>query len=202
MRSSSGLKIFYELKPKWVKTNPSPNTCLCVYCENFRFILLVLGKLKGCKDMNALKNELKSIIACSADNLACALQECQNCPGKYAINVETLGLDDADEIEEVTYSFWDKGHLQKKTVTFETFLSELQDYTEIISVHGRIKDIQREAIREIKDFAKKSPGHLVLHVDFAKNWTVIFPDEVQSSYWKKNKYRFSLQFVVMKMTKP
>lgn len=179
---------FYDLRPKWVKTYPSENTCLCIYCENFRLMLLALKKLK--KDSNnieSIESTLLSHIVCSQQNLDCALQECKDCPGKQALTLEIIGLTyEEDENDEITYGFWDKGDLQKKSVTFDIFLRELQDYAEIINTHQRIKDIQRVAIQEVKILAKKSSGRLVLHVDFAENWSVILKDEIQSYHWNKD----------------
>lgn len=160
---------FYELKPKWVKSNPTQDTCLCIYCENFRLLLIALGKLKGCKEIDVLKDTLLSIVVCSKDNLSCVFQECPNCPGKKAISLETLNLNDGEETEEVTYGFWYKGDLQEKTVPFENFLTELPDYTEIINIHKRIKDIQRIAILNVKNFAKTNSGRLVQHINFAES---------------------------------
>lgn len=180
-----GKTKFYELRPKWVKIHPPQDTCLCVYCENFRLILVALGKLISQRDVDALKEFILSGIVCSRQNDNCVLQECQNCPGKEAITTDFLCINE-DEIEEVTFGFWEKGELQKKIVSLDTFLRELQDYSEIISTHQRIKDIQREAIKDIKDFAKKDSKCLVLHGDFAENWAVILKNEIQSYYYKKD----------------
>lgn len=106
------------------------------------------------------------------------------CPGAEGITTQVLKICEEISLGEITYALWNEGELVKKTTSFSTFLSELKNYTLKANVHKNIKNIQKEEIIRVKEEAKLNPKKLVFHVDFAENWSVIFPNEIQSAYWK------------------
>ena len=46
-----------------------------------------------------------------------------------------------------------------------------------------VKNIQRKAIKAERENVKKDPHHLVLQIDFAENWAVIYNKAVQGNHW-------------------
>lgn len=71
--------------------------------------------------------------------------------------MESLGLRQDDEDEEITFAIWNNADLEKRTTKLSTFLRELGQWTLKANVHLRIKDIQRTEIREEKARAKSNP---------------------------------------------
>ncbi|KAH7932811.1 hypothetical protein HPB49_003249 [Dermacentor silvarum] len=50
-------------------------------------------------------------------------------------------------------------------------------------VHNHIRKTQGKAIYDEKQCTQR--GSIVFHFDFAENWTVVLPDEVQAYHWQK-----------------
>ena len=68
-------------------------------------------------------------------------------------------------------------------MSISVFKDELSVGTMKVSTHVYIKNIQRKAIKAERENAKKDPYHLVLQIDFAKNWAVIHNKAVQRDHW-------------------
>ena len=68
-------------------------------------------------------------------------------------------------------------------MSISVFKDELSVGTMKVSTHVYIKNIQRKAIKAERENAKKDPYHLVLQIDFAKNWAVIHNKAVQRNHW-------------------
>lgn len=62
-------------------------------------------------------------------------------------------------------------------------LKDVRKWTASYSKHEHVHNIQRHFIWQEKNY----PGrrHVVLHFDFAENWTVSLPNEVQGHYWQR-----------------
>lgn len=176
---------FYKLRPKWVKLQPQQNACLCVYCENFYLMLKALATYLHLKDISNLEEKILASIVCSTENLVCVFKECEKCPSENTIDLKVINLTEDDNSEEITYSHWEKADLVQKTAIIQDFLITLRKVAIDILLHKKIKDIQRTAIKESKVLAKTSSSQLVLHVDFAENWSILLQNEVQSAYWSK-----------------
>lgn len=79
---------------------------------------------------------------------------------------------------------WEKGDLVKKEPTPSAFFEHLQTCLKQWISHNYIRHIQGEAISKEKKFMQKAS--VLLHLDFAENWTVQLPDEIQSHHWSKS----------------
>lgn len=137
------------------------------------------------KNLKELQNQLLSAIVCSEDEM-CIFGECKTCPGASAISFEFFGCTQEDEDDEILFAFWEKNDLVKKTLTLEKFIDTLAQWTLKVSPHLKYKQIQQAAIREEKAAAKSLPSRLILHVDFAENWSVIIQNEIQGYHWKND----------------
>ena len=183
-----GKSKFYELRPKWVIPHPPSDSCICVYCENLNLMLSALNNFiqnKNCNVSN-LESKIMSSIFCSQDNKLCLLGECEKCPIGESIGLEMISLSEEDLYEEIIYGIWEKSDLLNKISTIEDFLTKLRENILIVSTHKQIKEIQRLFIKEAKVFAHKNQFRLVIHVDFAENWSVLLQNEIQSYHWSKN----------------
>lgn len=87
------------------------------------------------------------------------------------------------EEEEITYAIWESGDLIKKTASIARFLDDARHWIMKAVSHSYIHKIQRRAIASIKESVTVNHA-LVLHFDFAENWSVILPDEIQSYHWQ------------------
>ena len=174
---------FYTLRPKWVLIDPPKEGCLCVYCANFELCLIALKNLKKDTTFNAklVREELFSTIMCDSSSDKCIFDECKECPGPDEISAALLNLPNE---EEVQFALWNNGELEKRTTSLNGFLIILREWTMKAKKHFRIKKVQQEKIRTIKEEIKSDPKKIIIHCDFAENWRVILQNEVQSAYWK------------------
>ncbi|KAH9378665.1 hypothetical protein HPB48_008499 [Haemaphysalis longicornis] len=96
------------------------------------------------------------------------------------LTMSALGV--LDE-EDVTYAVWENGSLIKKSVPPAAFVKELGKWVTKWISHDYIRRTQPIAINEANRCERRSS--ILLHFDFAENWTVILPNEVQSYHWHK-----------------
>lgn len=62
------------------------------------------------------------------------------------------------------------------------FLKEFQNVTMKWIPHNYLRRTQANAIHEEKQCCEK--GSIVFHFDFAENWSIVLPDEVQPYHWQ------------------
>ena len=74
------------------------------------------------------------------------------------------------------------GDLIKQTVPSEKFLDDTRGGIRRCVTHTYIRKVQRDAIARLRSSVSENPL-LVLHFDFAENWSVILFDEIQSYHW-------------------
>jgi len=161
--------------------------CLCVHCENFELFLTSLIRFRGDKnsELDSIRSEITNTMLCSEPSDSCFLQECKDCPGGAGITLELLKLKQNCE-DEITFALWDNGNLIKQTVSLTVFKEKLSICALKASTHIYIKNIQREAIKKEKEEGKADPTKLIIHVDFAENWSVINNKAVQGNHWVNN----------------
>ncbi|KAH9383374.1 hypothetical protein HPB48_024593 [Haemaphysalis longicornis] len=105
----------------------------------------------------------------------CFLGECDKCPKGESLTLETLNI---PEEEDIVVATWESADLVKKTLDPSAFLRGLRLSLAAWIVHNHIRKTQGAAIHNKKKCEQR--GSVVFHFDFAENWTVILPDEVQS----------------------
>lgn len=174
-----GHSKFYSLRPKWVKMHPSHEVCICIYCNNMELCCTALSNFLS---QTVNMNDLFQLCLCPVPSDACWLQECQECQGSEGISVESLNLDDCDS-QEIHYAMWENGFLIKKTTPIDAFVEEVTKWTLKMISHQYIRNIQRLEVKDAKSKCKEDNSILIMHFDFAENWTVILQNEVQSYHW-------------------
>lgn len=172
------LTKFYSLRPKWVSISPCREECVCVYCANFELCAIAINNASA---STMTTEKLINSCLCAERQEACFLGECRACPGREALTVENLQIpEDADALE---MALWEHGGLVKKVLPLQSFLDVVRHWVVSYISHDYTRSAQRQAIRKEKQGVL--PGTVVFHFDFAENWTVILPNEIQSYHWKK-----------------
>ncbi|KAM7308037.1 hypothetical protein ISCGN_011672 [Ixodes scapularis] len=73
------------------------------------------------------EDDFKRIYLCSPPQNDCFLRRCEKCPKMQSISLQSLHL---DEDEEICYALWDAGELVKKVMDTSAFLKELESWSE------------------------------------------------------------------------
>ncbi|XP_049272391.1 uncharacterized protein LOC125758764 [Rhipicephalus sanguineus] len=121
---------------------------------------------------------IKELCLCGSQTTDCMLGECERCPWTQSLTLANMGMLDEDEI---TFAVWESGDLIKKTLSPTLFLKELVKWVTKWIPHDYIRRTQAAAIHEAKMCEQR--GSIVLHFDFAENWTALLPNETQSYHW-------------------
>ena len=136
----------------------------------------MLNKSKS--EFLTLKEEILSMIVCSIENDSCILRECKICKDK-TITEENFHLEEDLLFDEITFAIWEKNDFVKKTCALDVYLKELNSCSNTMSKHRGIKELQQCEIKSEKEDRLSSKNHLILHRDFAENWTTIQQDSIQ-----------------------
>lgn len=172
-----GLTKFYSLRPKWVQYTSWHEVCVCTYCANIKLSVCALEKASG---IIRSAEDIRELTICDIPSTKCFLGQCSACPTAETLTAPGLGVPDDDE---VLYATWEKGELIRKEVSPVTFVEHLRECLRKWVRHEYIRREQGKTISEAKQFLEK--GNVLLHFDFAENWTVVLPEEVQSYHWQK-----------------
>lgn len=113
-----GISKFYSLRPKWVKKSPEHEVCACICCVNFQ---LLLTAITNASQETFTEDDFKRIYLCSPPQNDCFLRRCEKCPKMQSISLQSLHL---DEDEEICYALWDAGELVKKVMDTSAFLRQ------------------------------------------------------------------------------
>ncbi|KAM7292195.1 uncharacterized protein ISCGN_025437 [Ixodes scapularis] len=175
--SKLGLTKFYSLRPKWVKLNPDQTVCACVCCTNFD---LCLSALNSVREEKITAEGIVALCLCPDSTPNCLRGECKKCPSIDRLSLQELQL---VPDEEIRFCTWENGNLVNKTADSNAFLKEMQKWATRFSTHDFIRRSQREAVRIEK--SKVTTRHIVMNFDFAENWTVTLPHEMQEHHWHK-----------------
>lgn len=175
--SKMGLTKFYSLRPKWVKKHPVHEECVCVCCANF---ILCLTSLSNAAGKTMTFEDVQKIFLCENPSQNCFLLRCEACSNRKDISLEMLGMSAEDELE---LALWESGgELVKKHLEATAFLNELNKWTKKYIPHYYIRRAQQRAIWLEK--ANVKPRVVVLHFDFAENWSIVLQRAVQGYHWK------------------
>ncbi|XP_064472032.1 uncharacterized protein LOC135386185 [Ornithodoros turicata] len=189
-----GLTKFYTLRPKWVRTDPRPEQCVCLYCANFD---LIIAAINSASSIQLSRDQLNAMSVCPEPQRTCFLQECRSCQGAKTINLQKLRIERADDVD---MALWESGDLIRKTLKASIFLKAVRKCAALYTKHEYIYNIQRSAIWNEKAFV--DPRHVIMHFDFAENWRVNFSSEVQGRYWKTDQISlFTCVVTTMSSTK-
>ncbi|KAM7287677.1 uncharacterized protein ISCGN_031368 [Ixodes scapularis] len=175
--SKMGLTKFYSLRPKWVKKHPVHEECVCVCCANF---ILCLTSLSNAAGKTMTFEDVQKIFLCENPSQNCFLLRCEAGSNRKDISLEMLRMSAEDELE---LSLWESGgELMKKHLEATAFRNELNKWTKKYLPHYYIRRAQQRAIWLEK--ANVKPCVVVLHFDFAENWSIVLQRAVQGYDWK------------------
>ncbi|KAM7294028.1 hypothetical protein ISCGN_023575 [Ixodes scapularis] len=100
------------------KKSPEHEVCACIYCVNFQ---LLLTALTNAPKKTFTEDDLKRIDLFCAPQNDCFLRRCEKCPKTQSISLQSLHL---DEDEEICFALWDAGELVKKVMDTSAFLRQ------------------------------------------------------------------------------
>ncbi|XP_077548300.1 uncharacterized protein LOC144161512 [Haemaphysalis longicornis] len=170
------------------------SVCVCTYCANFHLALVALQNASG---RSFSSETVQDLYTCPHLTATCFLGDWERCPKAENLTLDKLHVDFE---EEVVMASWESGDLIKKTMTSPIFLEELQRLTEKWVPHNFKRCVQARAIRDVKRKCERSA--VVLHFDFAENWTIVLPDDVQGHHWYKRQISaFTCVVTSRKMTR-
>ncbi|KAH9369128.1 hypothetical protein HPB48_012769 [Haemaphysalis longicornis] len=187
----SSLDAAYDAQTASGSTEKKCFTC-AEFNHNFRqAFVTATSSRERCQLLTLLpsslkKNEVQKIIPEASMyliNKSRKLREkhgCDKCPKGESLTLETLNI---PEEEDSVVATWESGDLVKKTLDPSAFLRGLRVSLATWIVHNHIRKTQGAAIHNEKKCEQR--GSVVFHFDFAENWTVILPDEVQGYHWHK-----------------
>ncbi|XP_075555930.1 uncharacterized protein LOC142588249 [Dermacentor variabilis] len=141
---------------------------------------LCLVGLQNASGRSLSPDDMQSLCVCQETTASCFLRNCEHCPQDGIFTLENFDMSSEDE---VLIASWEYGELVKKTLTASLFMREFLKMTMKWIPHNYIRSVQAKAIHEEKQSCER--GAIVLHFDFAENWTVVLPDAVQAYHWQK-----------------
>ena len=179
---------FATLRPKQVllQQDVPHTTCLCIYHENVRLLLVALEKILPPIPISF--REFCSVITCNQDNEMCMFSECNNCPQLSYFKA----FDDFEEVKDLEIEWYQwKTHNTKvvKTVengTVEKCFAALEGKVPNFLRHTYIKRKQAESFQFQKLSVHQNCSKVIIQVDFAENYTTMNQNEIQLSYWSYN----------------
>lgn len=195
-----GLSKFRALRPKWCVLAGSSEThtvCVCIYHQNVKLML------EG-GNVNVDYKDLLELIVCSVDQFDCMMGECPNCPGVDIIS-DFLTEEMEDMPEEICYKQWvntDHTNLLTVVETYTEFIDSLCEKMLALKKHHFISKTQSQFLKTTKE--NLAATECIVLADFAKNYSFIIQDEIQSFHWVSTQatlhpfvYYFKLDGVLM-----
>lgn len=195
---------FCKLRPFWVVQRPvgSRDTCLCVKCANARLICECLQRLHVINNRNLdvlFENEL----CCNPITEECRFRICIHCREK---NIE---IREFDGTEECHYESWQtnvevgRDNKEHRRTAKQKIYCLLHDLVvifldPIFPAYVKHKANDWHQKKEIKNLKRKlTLEDLLLHVDFAENYSCKYQSEIQSIHFGGNRDQVSLHTGVL-----
>lgn len=173
-----GLTKFYSLRPAHVVTSPYREECVCVHCANYE---LCMSAISHVSEEAPTLQDITLLCLCKTQTRLCILGKCELCPGADALTIDTLKLSaDAEEIEATV---WEHNALRNLVLRTDDFLALVRKWLFGYISHDYVRSAQRSAIWTEK--IVEDPRKIVLHFDYAENWTIVYSSEIQSYHWQK-----------------
>ncbi|XP_065218710.1 uncharacterized protein LOC135844432 [Planococcus citri] len=190
---------FCKLRPFWVveKKVGDRDTCLCVKCENAKLMCKQLRRLNIVNEEN-IDKLIKNEMLCDPVTEACRFRKCASCCEKA---VSILPFDGS---EECFYDSWESAveigrdqkqhrrtakqriYCTKRELVVRFSSKILPAYLEHVATDYH----QKEAIRELKK--NLTTDELLIHVDFAENYSCKYATEIQSIHFGGNRSQVTI----------
>ena len=134
-------------------------------------------------------SDLVNKTVCQLPNEDCYYRRCDNCCN---INVSDLFIaaddDDFDEKPDATWSLWiitnNHVELQHFSGFFHSLIDQLNSRWSAFVTHTYVTRQQRDYIKNLKLNSSFST-YVVVHMDFAENFSFVVQKEIQSAYWNQ-----------------
>jgi hypothetical protein len=198
------------LKPKnciWPGIHGFKRTCMCEIHQNFQLLLEALAiKIDVGRILDA--------VLCDAVNERCSMGLCNECPN-YAVLQEILlpqndlaedvigrapqdeGLNEEDVVAQreeyaqddmVSYWQWTREgrtNLVNSIAPRHEVFDSLHNMIPKVAEHHFLLKQQNEFFKQLKVTVKQEES-VIVHLDFAENYSFSIPDEVQGYHWTNN----------------
>lgn len=179
-----GKSVFYELRPKYVQLSCKipHNMCVCQYHANFAFILTSIAEVITSFSPN-FETFLKSV-CCNIENEQCMTSNCRNCVKDVKNDLVPLKYFSLMD-KSMEWKHWrkveDRIALTHTEGSLSDLLYELDAQLPFFKRHFFVKRSQQYYFEMKK--RNIMAEDLVLQIDFAENYRLIFQNEVQSAHF-------------------
>lgn len=190
---------FCKMKPFWV-TNQSVtarDTCLCIRCENPRLMCRQLKKLEIVNSSN-LDSLTEDEMGCQPIQELCRFRKCVTCCDQM------VEIKEFDGDLECFYEQWISkkevgrdGVERRRTLKEKIYCSTLNLVNQFLEnvipdymQHRGIDWHQKQSMKELK--SGLNDDSILLHIDFAENYSCKYSTEVQSIHFGGNRNQVSL----------
>lgn len=196
-----GLSMFFKLRPKYCVSAGATGThkiCVCQTHEDVRLIVSALG-------IKTYYRDLIGGVVCDEENQTCMLRLCEDCHTTEQMEdflreeiIKEVNASSAliPEEEGELNEFWAENisYLQWKTIDKQTDLvTEVAERSDVVrfaaeKLHKMIPHefVARKQSNYFKNLKSSiPPNKVVVLMDFAMNFSCVFPEEIQSYHFSK-----------------
>jgi hypothetical protein len=198
------------LKPKyciWPGIHGFKRTCMCEIHQNFELLLEALAIVWKV-------GRILEAVLCESTSERCSMGLCNECPNyavlhellapqndlaeefagrapeNEALNVVEAQVHREEFVEDDIISFWQwtregRTNLINKISPRHEVLDSLTEMIPKIAEHHFLLKLQNEFFKQLK-VAVRQEDAVIVHLDFAENYSFCIPDEVQGYHWTNN----------------
>lgn len=184
-QNAVGFSSFAALRPKHCKllgSTGSHNICVCTIHENINLMLHGLRKYSFENDYKLCFEEI--LCSSSTRTKKCYLRECERCPGFSDFESSLTDKLEKRGLVEISFEQWistDRCSLETLVKPIDEFIAYFCEKLEQLVSHDFVKSQQSSFLRDYKSCLKD--GAVIIICDFSENYSFVFQDAVQSSYW-------------------
>jgi hypothetical protein len=199
--SAISYAAFCKYRPFWIvyPSVTNRNTCLCVTCSNFEFVVKKLHTLKITTANCGIK--LLQEICCQSDDEMCLSRKCNLC-AKKIVCYEEFQMED-----ECTYTRW---QTVKEQYVDAKGISKTAQKMKAVEISCQIGDVvnvldtslpkymshqankihQYAALKLLKETLTDTEA--IIHIDFSENYSCKYDEEVQSLHFGGSRQQITL----------
>jgi hypothetical protein len=185
-----GFSKFAELRPRQCVLPGASGThsvCVCTIHQNMKLMFAGshLANLTS-NDDHPLKTPQDCVqkLQCNPPSINCCLGQCSECGSIEVLSQQIEKAFDENFIDTVTFKKWtctDRSTLETMVQKVDDFLTEFLNSLKVYQRHAFLTKMQSNFYKESKENLKK--GEVLVHLDFAENYSFVVQDEVQSFHW-------------------
>lgn len=180
---------FFELRPSHVlPVSKTPhNVCICKYHGNMDYLVKCLSD--AIDSFPKSPKELVSLLVCDVTEENCMMGKCDTCSVTSFYDKLSGLVDDHGTLldKEFTWKQWKESESRVSVVieegTLEDVIHTMANQMQHYMRHCFVKRVQSLHFEGIKTSLQDKEDTVLLQVDFAENYSVLFQDEIQSAHW-------------------